>query len=291
VRVVEIGRFTSWSRAMVAGVHEASADVVLLAEDHAFWANDAIELLAAAHARHPDAAAIGPAMNNANPRTGLSWAHLVTAYGRWLDGCPATGPMDDIPGHNSSYKRSVLLSIPRSDLERLLDRGGSIHRALRDKGHALHLEPRARCFHLNASRLGDSIRLRFFGGRVFGGTRSRTWPVAKRAIYVLCAVLLPLMRLRWLTANLARAGRLGETLRSPRRLTALLAMTCVGVVGEVCGYIVGANAAADIARGDEFEFHRYRQMCAADLRDGICVAGETISLQEGPMTPAVAVDS
>ena len=47
-------------------------------------------------------------MRNANPKSAISWANLLIEYGPWLDPAPA-GKASHLPGHNSSYKRDVLL--------------------------------------------------------------------------------------------------------------------------------------------------------------------------------------
>ena len=86
-------------------MREASAPIVVFTEDHCFpepeWA-------AALLARHAEPwAAVGPVLRNANPETTVSWADLLIAYGPWLAPGVA-GPKDHLPGHNSSYKTSVL---------------------------------------------------------------------------------------------------------------------------------------------------------------------------------------
>jgi hypothetical protein len=84
------------------GVRQASAPVVGFVESHSYPSPGWAEALIDAH-RQPWAA-VGPAVNNANPRTMLSWASFLLDYGRWFAPA-AAGVIDDLPGHNSSYKR------------------------------------------------------------------------------------------------------------------------------------------------------------------------------------------
>src|SRR5438309_4229369 len=116
VRVIEIGPMNSTARARAAGVRHATASLVAFAEDHSYPDPHWAEALIAGH-RGPWAA-VGPAMCNANPHSTLSWANLAIEYGPWLDPVPG-GPVDHLPGHNSSYKRDLLLAYG-SQLEAML---------------------------------------------------------------------------------------------------------------------------------------------------------------------------
>jgi hypothetical protein len=274
VKVLRIP-FRRWGQAMSAAVREASADVVVLAEDHAFAPPNWAAALVAAHASRPRDAGIGPAMGNANPRSALSWSHLLIDYGLWLDPSPG-GTMPDIPGHNASYKRAALLDFERDALALALDHGGALHHKLQSWGHGLSIEPLARCFHLNPSKWSDSVSMRFHAGRIFGASRSAGWSALARVAYVIGAPLLPVMRLRYRLANLRRARRTREAL-CPMHAVTLLLMTLVGVLGEVCGYALGAGTSPLVML--DFEFGRYRQMRAADFRDGIRIGDVVLPLR------------
>jgi hypothetical protein len=184
--------------------------------------------------------------------------------------------MPDIPGHNSSYKRAALLAFERDALARSLDQGGTLHRELQLRGHALSIESSARCFHLNPSKWSASVSMRFHAGRVFGASRSAEWSWLKRAAYVLGAPLLPIMRLRYSLTNLRRARRMNEVLK-PTRAVTLLMMTLIAVLGEVCGYALGAGRSPLVML--DFEFGRYRQMRPSDFRRGISVGDVILPLR------------
>ena len=115
--VVETGPMVSTARARAAGVRAASALIVAFAEDHYYPDAGWAEALIGRH--QENCAAVGPAMANANPRTATSWANLLIEYSEWLYPCPS-GEREHLPGHNSSYKRSVLLEYG-DRLEQMLD--------------------------------------------------------------------------------------------------------------------------------------------------------------------------
>jgi GT2 family glycosyltransferase len=78
-RVVEVGEVRSIAEGNAAGVRQASAPVVALAEDHSYPDPDWAAALIGAH-RHPWAA-VGPAVRNANPKSVTSWADFPSPTG------------------------------------------------------------------------------------------------------------------------------------------------------------------------------------------------------------------
>jgi hypothetical protein len=252
VSVVPVGPVRSTAAARSAGVRAAHAPVVAFVEDHSLpqlgWAT----ALIAAH-RQPWAA-VGPAVGNANPESAVSWANLLIEYAPWLD--PATAAVvEHLPGHNSSYKRAVLLEYA-DNLDTVLEAESVLHWDLCNKGYQLYLEPAARTLHMNYAGGMDSIRLRFHGGRLFAAARARHWPLVRRLAYTGAAPLIPFVRLRRILAQ-TRRHRSSATV--PRRaIPALLALLLCDACGELAGYLLGAGAAAE--RTGEFEFHPDRQV-------------------------------
>ncbi|HEV8713526.1 MAG TPA: glycosyltransferase [Candidatus Binatia bacterium] len=125
-RVIAVGEISSIARAHAAGIRQASAPVVVLAEDHSFpeagWAEALIE-------RHRQPwAVVGPVVRNANPDSLMSWADFLLGYGTWLEPAPA-GETNYLPGHNSSYKRALLLDYDR-ELEAMLEAEFVLHKDL-----------------------------------------------------------------------------------------------------------------------------------------------------------------
>jgi hypothetical protein len=241
----------STAAARAAGVRAARGPVVAFVEDHSFPQPGWAEALIAAH-RQP-CAAVGPAVGNANPGSAIGWANLLIEYAPWLD--PATaGVVEHLPGHNSSYKRAVLLEYG-SALETMLGAESILHWDLRAQGYQLCLEPAAKTLHMNYSGGAASVRLRFHSGRLFAAARARHWPMARRLVYTAAAPLIPLVRLRRIMGQV-RQQRRAATLPG-RAVLALPILLVCDAAGELAGYLLGAGAAA--ARTGEFEFHENRQ--------------------------------
>lgn len=263
--IVETGPITSTAKARAAGVRAASAPIVAFAEDHSYpgpgWAEALIK-------RHQENwAAVGPAIANANPRTVTSWANLLIEYSEWLDPS-SSGEREHLPGHNSSYKRSLLLEYGNR-LDQMLDAESILHWDLRRKGHRLYLDGAARTFHENFSRLLPCLTLRFNGGRLFAAARSHTWPMWRRAMFALGSPLIPLLRFVRITRELFRKGRPRHLF--PRLGLALLVGLIVDGAGELVGYLLGPGNA--MAKLSDMEFHRARFLDEHDQHEAS--AGET----------------
>ena len=82
VRVVEADVMRSTAEARAAGVRAAAAPIIAFTEDHCFPEPGWAEALIRAHGE--PWAAVGPAVLNANPRSAVSWANLLTEYVEWL---------------------------------------------------------------------------------------------------------------------------------------------------------------------------------------------------------------
>lgn len=266
-RVVNGGPVKTSNSSRCVGVRAASAPFVALAEDHSFPEPDWAEALLNAHAE--GYAVVGPVIGNANPDTMVSWANLVLEYGPWFEG---TGKceMDNLPGHNSSYDRSILLSYG-DNLERMFEVDAVLQRDVASRGYRLVLEPKAKTRHLNFSLIRASIPMRFHCGRSFAGYRVIGWSIPKRIGFALGAPLIPLVRLI----------RVIRMLRSSERYSWLIPrvvpMLCLAVVtdglGEMTGYILGPGESPRYL--GLIEFNRLRAMNAVDRAEYWKMAGET----------------
>jgi hypothetical protein len=224
-----------------------------MAEDHSFPEPDWGEHFIAAH--EGPWAAVGPSVANANPSHALSWANLAIEYGLWMD--PVTsGEAEHLPGHNSVYKRHVLLEYG-DDLGAMLEAESILQWDLRSKGHRLFLNAAAKTFHLNYTRLGPALLLRFLGGRLFAAARARKWRIWKRLFYGFSSPLIPLRRAPRIVNDLRRVGQLRPfAIHMTLLLPILLASDALG---EMCGYLFGTGRAT-IARISDMEFRRQRFM-------------------------------
>jgi hypothetical protein len=235
-------------RARAAGVRRATAPVVAIGETHSYpepgWA--------AAHlAAHRDAcAAVGTQMRNANPESVISWANLFVDFAPWVERAER-GSVAAVPGHNTSYKRDVLLARG----ERLAEALASetlLAEELLAEGHELRFEPAAATRHLNLATPYWFLQ-RFDHDREWAALRGHDWRLPRRALYILAAPLIPFVRFARIHPDLRRAGRGGDL----RLAAAVLLGLAAGAVGEAFGYAsrrVGRSA----SRMHEVELHRER---------------------------------
>lgn len=232
-----------------AGVRAARADVVAFAEDHCFPEPEWAEALLGTYDSE-DVAAVGPVFRNANPATAVSWCDFVIGYGPWIDPNTA-GDQPFLAGHNSSYRRDVLLALgPR--LEGLLESETVLHMELRASGRRLVVQPRARAAHTNFGRFDIWMPVQYHCGRVFAGERAREWSWARRVFYAAASPLIPCVRFVRALRQLRRAGPSRPALA---RLGPLLALGLVADgVGQLVGYVAGGGTSAHYLTG--FEFRR-----------------------------------
>jgi len=239
VRVVEVGSLQSLSWARAAGVRQASAPVVGFVESHSYPAPGWAQALVEAH-RQPWAA-VGPAVNNANPGSPISWASFLLDYGRWF-APTAAAVIDDLPGHNSSYKRQVLVDYG-AELEAMLEAESILHWDMQVKGYRLYLEPQAQIVHLNISRPSSWVPERYYAGRRFAAARAHRWSPLRRLLYAGGSPLIPLVRLPRILRDIRRSPRQRDLL--PRVLPALIFSLVVSAVGEMVGYVFRSGDAME----------------------------------------------
>jgi len=254
--IVEVDSLACLPRARAQGVRAATAPVVLFGETHAYPHPRCAEALVEAH--EGPWAVVGPAIYNANPGTLLSWSNIFMDYGPWVQ-YAHRGIMEDVPGHNGAYKRSVLLEYG-CQLEDMMESDTVLNADLRSKGYKLYLEPAARTFHLNISQPGAWISERFNAGRTFAAVRAVQWRWQKRILYILGAPLIPLIRLARLLQCVRRSGRAPELL--PQLVPVLIAGLVLSALGELFGYAFGAGSAP--GRVYEFELHRARYVRSSE---------------------------
>lgn len=257
VRLVDRRHWTTMTDARAAGVWQARAAIVVFCEDHAFPAPGWAEALLAAH--EAPWAAVGPAMVNANPVTRTSWANHAIEYGPWLHPV-RPGACSHIPGHNSSYKRTVLMDYGER-LPAMLEAESVLHWDLGRRGLQVAMAPAARTCHQGFSRLVPSMTLRFGGGRLFAASRSAAWPAWRRALYAVGAAALPALRTWRAMRDLRRVAD-----SRPRLGVGALAfiLLAADALGEAVGYATGAGDHA--RRLSAIEHNRRRFLSSGDQR-------------------------
>jgi hypothetical protein len=248
-RIVEIGKIDSIGSAYAAGVRKASGRVIALSEEHSFPQKGWAEALLLAHQK--PWAAVGPTIGNANPDNLVSWADLYIGYGTWLEPIQE-GIVSHLPGHNSSYKRDLLLEYG-SALEPMMEAESILHWDLVRKGHKLYLQPAAKTLHTNFARIPIFFAAQFYNGRQFAASRAQneSWSFSKKIFYSAASPLIPLVRF-WRILKNHRAAQKKEPFL--RALPALLAGLIVDGAGQLIGFTFGDGQSA--RKMVELEFHR-----------------------------------
>jgi predicted dehydrogenase len=240
----------SVAEANAAGIRAATAEVVAFAEDHCYpepyWAAALID----AHSR--GYAAVGPEIANANPGSVVSWCDYLIGYGPWMSPCPA-GPVPFLPGHNSSYKKRVLLGYGKR-LEAMLESETVLHFDLIARGHTLYLEPGARAAHVNFAQWGVWIPVQYQCGRMFAGSRAAGWRFSRKLFYGFASPLIPAIRVARICRELMRPRR--PSGRLFRILPALLVGLAADGFGQMIGYFTGPGDSA--RRLAVYEYDRLR---------------------------------
>jgi hypothetical protein len=249
VSVVPVADLHPLPDARSAGVRAAGAPVVALGETHCFpepgWARALIE------AHRGPWSVVGPAVVNANPGSQLSWVNLFMSYGPWVGG-GERGPRNDLPGHNSSFKRSVLLEYG-DRLEDVMRSDNHMMGDLVARGHTLLFEPTARTAHVNVSRPLSFVADTFNAARLYAAVRREGWSPARRLLYIVAWPLIPAVRLGRIVGDMRRSGYARRLM--PRTLPALVAGLVVSAAGELVGYLDGP---ANTRKMHDIELHRLR---------------------------------
>lgn len=256
-----LSRFHSWqvfdvpldwttSEAKSLAIQKAHAPIVVFTEDHAYprpgWAEAIIKTHQGPYA------GVGPQVANGNPQSLVSWADYVIGYAPWLVPTPS-GEIADLPGHNSAYKREVLLAYGNK-LSEMLNAETAMNADLRSKGHRLAIAGGATIDHLNIESAGHWLSTSLTAGRLFGGTRAADWSLAKRLIYAGGSPLIPLVRLMRIVRSMMQPGR--PRYMIPTVVPVLLLGLLADALGQFMGYLAGPGSAAQKIK--VMEFHRER---------------------------------
>ncbi|MGJ5818419.1 Gfo/Idh/MocA family protein [Paludibaculum fermentans] len=248
VQRIGIGEVRSIAHANAAGVRAARGRLVVFTEDHCFPEPEWAEALVAAH--EGPYAVVGPVMRNGNPDTLVSWCDFLIGYGPWMEPMAACSP-DFLPGHNSCYKRDILLELG-GRMEALLEAETVLHYELSANGIPLRVEPAARARHINYSRLSVWIPVQLLCGRLFGGSRAMAWSWKRKWFYAAASPLIPAVRLWRCAREMHKPGR------SRALFWKMLPLLSFGLVldgiGQMAGYLWGAGDS--MRRLAFYEFNR-----------------------------------
>ena len=219
------------------GIRQASADFIVLAEDHCLPDTSWAEAMLSCLAEGWDAA--GPALRPGNPVNSWTQASFLLGYGQWID--PSSGCAAVLPGHNAVIRRSLLLQLG-SELEQEMLVSAFLLRRLHKQGRRLYLESRATMRHFDIAARRRALRILLYVGIGFGAVRTCRWPWAARVLYGFAT---PAIAARhWLRAlvQYQRAGAKAGLSRSC--LPVAVALALAWALGEAFGAIIGTARAA-----------------------------------------------
>jgi hypothetical protein len=242
----------------VAGIHAATADVIVICEDHSYPEPDWARALLDGYA--PDVAAVGPVLKCGNPRSAVSFADFLLGFGPWLAPRQSTD-VEQLPGHSSSYRREILLGY-EPELERWLDAESILHWDLRRRGYRLRLVGDAVTHHFNLSRTAPWLQATFLQSRTFGGRRVVGMGPLRRLGWVLAVPLIPLVRMRRVIRDVRRAT---DAPPMTRLMPAVVVALLVSAIGEAIGYAKGAGTAPE--RMHTYEILRHRHLTERDKQE------------------------
>ena len=215
-----------------SGWPEARGDLIAVTEDHCEPAADWLEAIALSHAEHPEALAIGGAVENGTTDLALDWAAFLMTQSPFMPPFDATSTRLASGGANASYKRAALEqrveAAATDDPMRFL--------ALRPlAGEELVADDRIVVYHHQSMGVRATSAIEFHNGRTIGGYR-RSQMGKGDWVRVGGASVLPLWRTFRTMRSARRKQRTDVALRS---LPWQLWLQYCNGAGELLGYITG----------------------------------------------------
>ena len=226
-------------QARAIGIGRASADYVMLAEDHCVpdpgWAR---AILARIEEGCWDG--IGPALRPGNRSSCWTEGSFLIGYGEWM--IPIRGgPAKVLCGWNVILRTKWVRRAGAGLAEELLI-GAFLVRRLRREGARFYLEESARMRHFDPPGWAHEIFLVGLVGLGFGAKRTRDWPLLARLLYPLAFPAIAFLHWRRGLVQYLRAGR-GCGLRVST-LGAAMALAAAWGLGEAAGAWLGTARVA-----------------------------------------------
>jgi hypothetical protein len=188
--------------------------------------------MAAALERHPNAAAVGGAVDCDSARL-LNWAVWFCDFGRYQNPLPE-GRSEFVSDSNVAYRRAALERVAQAWRDDYHET--AVHWAMVEAGFELCTTPRVVVWQARRGlRIGEALRERFVWARSFAGTRARMAGSPKRWIWAALSPVLPLvMTWRVITVAMRRGGYRGQLVQS---LPLIVLLQSVWALGEFVGYL------------------------------------------------------
>ncbi|MGH7232141.1 MAG: glycosyltransferase family 2 protein [Nitrospiraceae bacterium] len=211
----------------------ARGALVAVTEDHCRVAPDWCERIIKAHAQHPEAAAIGGAVENGATERLIDWANFLLVF------APFVLPIESGPSEriclqaNISYKRHVLpQDMPELGMMEML-----FNQRLHAQGDTLIADDRLLVYHVQSWGFFGTFAAHFHNGRSIAGFRLPTMGWPERVLRLGGCPLLPPVLL-WRTLRpIWKKRRL--YIRTLACLHLLACVVCCHAAGEFIGYLAG----------------------------------------------------
>jgi hypothetical protein len=264
-QIIEVDSLPSGAYGWAEGFRRARAPLVAVSEDHGFPAPNWAETLIDAHEKHPDALAVCPALENGNPQTLTSWANFGLSFCEWYaDASEPPRPVPSGAGHNTSYKRDMLLAMYGHDLDRWLNPERVMHGDIVAQGKTILLDPRTHVAHVNLSLPMSYFGVSYAGGRVFGAARSTQWSRPRRLLYAVLFPLVPAIRLNRMLEHYNTPKKRRNAKFLPALPLILLGLGC-HAFGEAIGYLFGSGRIGETYT--EYELRRQEYVLPRERRE------------------------
>ena len=216
---------------------EARGRIVAMTEDHVMVPPDWVERILRSHREYPEAAAVGGAVMNGTPHHLVDWATFYAGHGPFMRPLPH-GRVPYLSGINVSYKREPLQQVLAGMGDRAIET--LINEEIKARGGVLVADDRMVVSHMQSRGVPESIKLHYYAGRHYEGTRQDM--SADQAARALRAAALPLPRA---AKRLLTVLRRGEPLgRVVRVAPAMVLLVWAQAAGELVGIFLGPGRSA-----------------------------------------------
>jgi hypothetical protein len=156
-------------QARAVAYREALGDVVAITEDHCRVPDDWGERMVDAHRRHPEAAAIGGAVENGATSTRIDWASFFIVQIAAMPPLKDASPSRLASAVNVSYKRHALAMLDEHEGMGAMD--VLLLQRLRDAGERLVADDAIRVEHDQSLGIGGTTVVHYHAGRTMSGFR------------------------------------------------------------------------------------------------------------------------
>ena len=219
------------------GIRAARGEIIATTEDHALPHPGWCAAILRAHAEHPEAAAIGGAIENGSRASLTDWGSYFITQG------PHMAPLGNrrVPmttnEANVSYKRRVVEEL--DDNDGLGFMAILFNRQLAANGEILRVDDRIVVDHFETVGFKGTSVIHFHNGRVISGFLRERGMTTDDWVRMAAAMLLP----AWRTARAVRLGLAKGRLRRELLASAPVALWLdyCGGVGHLVGYVTGVG--------------------------------------------------